>query len=186
MRIISGQYKGRIITKSVPPGVRPTTDQARETIFNILAGYVDWQEARVLDLCAGTGALGFEALSRGAVHCDFVELSRRTAQQIDTTARSLGVEQSDYAIHISDSVEFLRRLEKHRHYTVVFTDPPYHKKLLNTLIRLLDAGSVLEPDGIFIAEHDIAEVVVAPDRFSHFSARKFGETMVDFYSVDEV
>ncbi len=183
MRIISGKYKGRIITKSVPRGVRPTTDQARETIFNILAGYVNWEEARVLDLCAGTGALGFEALSRGAVHCDFVELSRQTAQQIDVTARTFGIEKADYTIHTKDSLEFVRCLEKHVHYTVVFTDPPYHKKLLNSIIRLLDAGSVLEPEGIFVAEHDISEVVVAPETFSQFSTRKFGETIVDFYLV---
>ncbi len=186
MRIISGKYKGRIITKSVPPGVRPTTDQARESMFNILAGYVDWDEARVLDLCAGTGALGFEALSRGAVHCDFVELNSRTAMQIDVTAQTLGIEKTNYAIHITDSLGFLRSIEKQNQYTVVFTDPPYHKKLLNSILRLLEAGSVVAQDGIFVAEHDISEVVLAPEKFSHFSNRKFGETMVDFYVVEGV
>lgn len=186
MRIISGKFKHRIITKSVPAGVRPTTDQARETIFNILAGSIEWDGARVLDLCAGTGALGFEALSRGAAFCDFVEINRTTAGHIDTTAKSLHLTADDYRVHTVDSVLFVRELDDTHLYSVVFTDPPYHKKLLNSLLRILIERSVLHEDGIVVAEHDISEVLILPENVSVFSTRIFGTTVVDFMEIGRI
>ncbi|MBK9248687.1 MAG: 16S rRNA (guanine(966)-N(2))-methyltransferase RsmD [Ignavibacteria bacterium] len=185
MRIISGEYKGRIITTSVPHGVRPTTDQARETIFNILAGYVEWEEVSVLDLCAGTGALGFEALSRGAKHCDFVELNRTTARQIEETALKFSLESYQYKVHCMDCLDYLRNYQDNNKVMVIFTDPPYLKKLLNRIVSLIDSQSILD-EGIVVAEHDAHEVVLPSPNFNKFSSRKFGETIVDFYQYSRI
>ena len=73
MRIVSGKYGGRRLSLKLPEGIRPTSDNTRESIFNILNNYIDWDGLTVLDICAGTGALGFEALSRGAEYTVFIE-----------------------------------------------------------------------------------------------------------------
>src|SRR5215468_963287 len=107
MRIIAGSLKGRRLKSPSWEGLRPTSDRLRETLFNVLAPRVEG--ARVLDVFAGTGALGFEAMSRGASHVVFVEAERRATAAIAATAKDWGVE-ADYTIHAGDAVEWLRRL----------------------------------------------------------------------------
>lgn len=187
MRIISGKLKGRTITNSAPSGVRPTTDRARETIFNILGNMMDFEGIKVLDLCAGTGALGIEALSRGAAYCTFVELSRKTSVEITRTLQNLGVETSCYTVITSDSRQFAKRfsVETDVQYDLIFTDPPYKEKIVNPLFSIIVENKILTQGGVFVAEHDIREKVIIPEQYEKSSSRLFGETEVDFFVMKE-
>ena len=123
MRVIAGKFRGRRLKS--PPGAqtRPTSDRLRETLFNILAPRL--QGARFLDLCAGTGAVGIEALSRGASHITFVDQSRKMCGLIEANLTSLGVEADQYEIVVSEAFDYLRRrLMKAPEFDIVFFDPP--------------------------------------------------------------
>ncbi len=187
MRIISGKFKGRTITNSAPSGVRPTTDRARETIFNILGNMMDFEGIRVLDLCAGTGALGIEALSRGAAYCCFVELSRKTSTEITKTLQNFGLEPSCYTVVTSDSRQFAKRfsIDSDQQYDLIFTDPPYKEKIVNPLFSMIVENGILTHDGVFVAEHDVREKVIIPELYERSSSRLFGETEVDFFVLKE-
>lgn len=185
MRIISGTLKGRTITTSAPPGVRPTTDRARETIFNILDTVIDFEGIRVLDLCAGTGALGLEALSRGALYCCFVELSRKTSEAIVKTIQNFNLEVSAYTVITADSRAFLKRfsISTDKQFDLIFADPPYKEKLINSLFGLIIEKQILSSNGVFVAEHDIREAAILPELYEKSASRVFGETVVDFFNV---
>src|SRR5436190_9202231 len=104
MRIIAGRYRGRKLKSPPSPQTRPTSDRLRETLFNILAPQMD--EARFLDLCAGTGAIGIEALSRGASHVTFVDQSPKMCGLIETNLESLEVASTDYELVVADGLEY--------------------------------------------------------------------------------
>jgi len=150
MRIISGSLRRRSIT--VPRGldVRPTTDRVREAIFNMLVGRVELESARVLDLFAGSGALGFEAISRGASEATFVESSPRIAAVIRENAQRLGVESSTKVL-AEDVARFLDRYEGPS-FDAVFADPPYNYASVDDLPDGL-LGLVAD-GGLLILEHD--------------------------------
>jgi 16S rRNA (guanine(966)-N(2))-methyltransferase RsmD len=144
MRIISGKYKSRRVY-SLPADVncvkgklssyRPTTDRARETLFNVLNNIIDFDGVRCLDLFAGSGALGFEAISRGAESCDFVEHSPKQITQIEKTSIELEcVEQCE--IYNDDVPGFLEANEGSA-YDLIFADPPYSYENYNRLITLV-------------------------------------------------
>src|SRR5918996_537270 len=122
MRVIAGQFKGRRLKAPSWEGLRPTSDQLRETLFNILAPRI--AGARVLDGYAGTGAVGIEAISRGAAHVSFVERNRRAAALIAENLAVCGVEQG-YTIHCGDVVTTLRRLPPEERFDLILLDPPY-------------------------------------------------------------
>jgi 16S rRNA (guanine966-N2)-methyltransferase len=147
VRIIAGRLKGRRIASPSWDGLRPTSDRLRETLFNVLAPRV--HGARVLDGFAGTGALGFEALSRGAAHVVFVEADRRAADAIARTAQAWGVE-GGYTIHVGDAVEWLRRLADGPRFDLILLDPPYS---LPQLRDALDAAAgCLSERGMLVLE----------------------------------
>ena len=150
MRIISGSLRRRSI--AVPPGidVRPTTDRVREAIFNMLVGRVDLHAAYVLDLFAGSGALGLEAISRGASKVTFVEKSPVVAGIIRENVSRFGVEAST-DIRVQGVTEFLARYEGPS-FDVVLADPPYDFDAVHDLPDQL-LGLVAD-DGLLILEHD--------------------------------
>ena len=132
MRVIAGTLKGRRLKASSWDGLRPTSDKLRETLFNILGS--DVQGARVLDGYAGTGAVGIEALSRGAAHVTFVERDRRAAALIESNLAACGIEQG-YTIQRGDVASVVRQMGPDVKFDLVFLDPPYEAE---------DAGSALE------------------------------------------
>src|SRR5580765_2688155 len=123
MRIIAGKYRGRKLKSPPSVAARPTSDRLRETLFNILAPRIEG--ARVLDLCAGTGAVGIEALSRGASHVTFVDQSRKMCALIEANVDALEVDREELEIITADATEFLRRHVKKKElsFDVVFFDP---------------------------------------------------------------
>jgi 16S rRNA (guanine966-N2)-methyltransferase len=142
VRIVGGRYRSRILRFPPAPGLRPTPDRVRETLFNWLGQDLSGQ--RCLDLFAGSGALGFEAVSRGAQQVVLVESDRATFQALRANAAALGCEAS-VELHHADALEFLRHVE--RAFDIVFLDPPFDGELLarvaGELPRLtLPGGSV--------------------------------------------
>ena len=145
MRIIAGTLKGRRLDAPDWPGLRPTSDKLRETLFNVLAPRIDG--ARVIDGYAGSGAVGIEALSRGASHVTFVERDPRAVRLIEENLRRCQVSDR-YAIIRARFEEAARRLGL---FDLVFLDPPYGA---DTLATALDAaGALLTPEGVLVIEH---------------------------------
>src|SRR5690349_21201853 len=105
MRVIAGKFKGRNLKSPPSMQVRPTSDRLRETLFNVIAARVP--ESRFLDLCAGSGAVGIEALSRGAAHATFVDRSRRSCQLTESNLKLCGVSKDESDIYCSEATEFL-------------------------------------------------------------------------------
>jgi 16S rRNA (guanine(966)-N(2))-methyltransferase RsmD len=122
MRVIAGQYKGRNLKTPAWEGVRPTSDKLRETLFNILAPRID--SARFADVYSGTGAVGIEALSRGASHVTFIEKDRRATALIAANLAVCGIREG-YTIECGDAATVLRRLPDADTFDLVLLDPPY-------------------------------------------------------------
>lgn len=179
MRITGGQLRSRVLNTSGFHGIRPTTDRARETMFNILLNYCDFEEARVLDICAGTGALAFEALSRGAASATLIEKSRKNCRLLAESATSLGLHDVVRVV-CGDAVETLASLSP-RSFHLIFCDPPYAAKLINSVFRALVTGKVCANECVFVAEHDIRETVLPPQGWEKLTERHFGETIVEFF-----
>lgn len=133
LRIIGGQWRGRVLPVADRPGLRPTPDRVRETLFNWLA--FDLHEVRVLDMFAGTGALGFEALSRGAASALMFEPDVRAQRQLEDSARALGVSAPQVQICRGDVLTQLGR--DSGPFDVVFVDPPFQANLWDQALALL-------------------------------------------------
>jgi 16S rRNA (guanine966-N2)-methyltransferase len=144
LRIIGGSLRGSRVAVPDKPGLRPTPDRVRETLFNWLAPVI--QGARCLDLFAGTGALGIEALSRGAVQVDFVEADARLADLLRANLIRL---KQDANVHATDALRFLAR--DAARYDVVFLDPPFAANLWGDAARALEAhGRLLDSAWIYV------------------------------------
>lgn len=145
MRIIAGAYKGRNLKSPPSMQVRPTSDRLRETLFNVIAPRIE--DARFLDLCAGSGAVGIEALSRGARHVTFVDRSRKSCQLIESNVALCRIPEEQYAIYQTTAEDFLshekaQEAQKGGDWDIVFFDPPYKEDYLRTL-SLVKAGLVI-------------------------------------------
>src|SRR5687767_14823586 len=147
MRIIAGQYKGRRLKAPSWEGVRPTSDKLRETLFNILSPRIDG--ARVVDGFAGTGAVGIEALSRGAAHVLFIERDRRAAALIASNLDRCGVKQG-YTIECGDVASVLRRSPGATERDLVLLDPPYDIDSDTVTQALEAAAGVLAAGGVVV------------------------------------
>lgn len=149
MRIIGGHLKGRIVNVYGKLPARPTTDMAREALFNILHHNYSVQDAEVLDLFAGTGAMSIEFSSQGAAEVTGIEKNRRCVASIQRNLKELNVE--NVKIFPYDALAFLK---KNRHpYDIVFADPPYDMDQLDQLPDIICTAHVLKPGAVFILEH---------------------------------
>lgn len=146
LRIIGGQWRGLRITFPPLPALRPSTDRVRETVFNWLQPII--VGTHCLDLFAGSGALGIEALSRGAAHVDFVDCEPRIADHLEQTLQRLGAV-GGFA-HVADAYSYLERSP--RRYEVVFLDPPYATDLLPAICNQLATGGWLAPGAMIYLE----------------------------------
>jgi 16S rRNA (guanine(966)-N(2))-methyltransferase RsmD len=147
MRIITGKYKGRHFDIPRSFKARPTTDFAKENIFNVMMGYVDFDGLAALDLFAGTGSITIELLSRGCGDVVSVELDRDHARFINQCVEKLGTD--NHTLIRGDVFRFLKSCK--RQFDIIFADPPY---ALPTLTEIPDkALPLLKPDGLFILEH---------------------------------
>lgn len=149
LRIVGGRWRRRLLPIAEVEGLRPTAERIRETLFNWLAK--DVERAHCLDLCAGTGALGLEALSRGAAGAVFVERSRRAVEALRNAIALL--EAADVEIVCAAAQDWLATA-KPREFDIVFLDPPYRAGLLPDLCRLLHERGWLTADALIYLEHD--------------------------------
>jgi 16S rRNA (guanine966-N2)-methyltransferase len=149
MRVIAGAFKGRNLKSPPSLDVRPTSDRLRETLFNVIAARIP--DSRFLDLCAGSGAVGIEALSRGAAHATFVDRSRRSCQLIESNLKLCQVPEEQRDIYCSEAAEFVKQSNEDQ-WDIIFLDPPYKTDYLR-ILELVGSSKVLSDEGIFIVEH---------------------------------
>lgn len=153
VRIIGGQYKRRIVSFIDAEGLRPTPDRLRETLFNWLIA--DIHDAKVLDSCAGSGVLGFEALSRGAAHTTFIEVSSAQVTMLRQSAEQLRLDASNYQIIQGTAEQVLTQNQTiQRHFDIVFIDPPYAQDLWQPLLTALIKQSLINTETLIYLEAD--------------------------------
>lgn len=152
MRVIAGQFRGRNLRSPPSMQVRPTSDRLRETLFNVLAPRIE--DARFLDLCAGSGAVGIEALSRGASFVTFVDRSRKMCGLIESNLDLCGVPENETEVVKAEADEFLRRVAARatERWDIAYFDPPYTMDYAPVL-ALFGTGAIINSDGVLIVEH---------------------------------
>jgi 16S rRNA (guanine(966)-N(2))-methyltransferase RsmD len=174
MRIISGQWRGQ--TLKTPARIRPTTDRVREAIFSILG---EAQDLAVLDLYAGSGSLGLEALSRGARGAHFVDISRQALLTIKDNLR--GKEEAGVVFCQQDALEFLRQNKKS--FDWIFCDPPYNEVNYAALLNSIAPSAAMNKDSLLILESDRFHAFDLPSQLMAIDRRKFGDTVVHFIKL---
>ncbi len=189
MRVIGGIHRGR---KLIPPrgdAIRPTTDRMRETIFNILSHYPAGVSgirglaainglagARVLDVFAGTGAMGIEALSRGACHATFFDRDRKALQLVKKNIALLGLED----ISTIKSVTAPRFPSSKDSHDIIFLDPPYRLDIIPEVIHGLKENGYLAGNCMIIAEYPSGRLLEFPDYLSIYKEKSCGEAHISF------
>ena len=185
MRIVGGKWKGRAIEAPDGKGItRPTTDRTREAIASsILASRgLDISESRVLDAFAGSGAMGFELLSRGALYATFVDKDRKTCDRIKRTAKSLGVASSEMSVICGDTVHLAESSQLFgAPFDVVILDPPYavEVEVVSKLLKDLIQSESLTNDAVVVYEHSHKTDSVSLDDFELSKSKRYGIAQVD-------
>jgi 16S rRNA (guanine966-N2)-methyltransferase len=183
LRIISGKHRHRILNVTQSNDVRPTTTMAREAIFNLLTHNKHTQNedgesilvgARVLDLFAGSGALGIEALSRGASHATFIDINQKHLDVVRGNIHTIG-EEAHTTLLRADSSNPPRALYP---CNLVFLDPPYGKKLITPTLQSLKRGGWLEPLALLVIERPKEESLVLPEGFTLLDERRYSRSLI--------
>ncbi len=174
MRIISGRFKGRILRAPSKLPVRPTTDQAKEGLFNILNNWYDFEGLKVLDLFAGTGNVGYEFWSRGVTRVTAVDRHPGCIKFIRLQFKEMGIEGE---VIKSDVGKFLGQTDGK--WDLIFLDPPYAMEEMERLVELIFERELLNPDGTVILEHPIQKSFVEVNRFS--GERRYGGSVFSFF-----
>lgn len=188
MRITGGNYKGKEISTIKGQEVRPTSSKVRESIFNIIqlseSGTVFYEgETTMLDLFAGSGIMGLEALSRGAKKAVFVEKNFRHAEIIKRNIEGLGLPRQAFSndemttLIISDALKFLEKITEK--FNFIFIDPPYAAGLYEPILKKMQENKILYKDGFIILEHassmDIQEIIEKTE-FQTYKSKTYGDT----------
>ncbi len=177
MRIVSGTHKGRVVRPGKFFSDRPTTDIAKEGLFNILTNTIDFDELNVLELFAGSGNISYEFASRGAASILAVEMNFKYVQFIKNTIDDLGF--SNIKVQKSDVFRFIRSNKKQ--FDLVFADPPYAMTKLADLPDLVCSNNMLSPEGLFILEHP-QQYNFSSHPYFH-SLRKYGTVHFSFFKI---
>ena len=178
MRIVAGAFRGRQLHSPKGMMTRPTTDRVREAIFSIIAS--DIAGARVLDLFAGTGALGLEALSRGAEHAVFVDQDSRAVRLIESNVALCNVRNRVTIIQGSVHQVIKRLTNQGNTFHLIFLDPPSGKGYIEKTLLLL--SGVIGPEGLVIAEHHVRDVLPSQwEEWLRTETRRYGDTMISFF-----
>ncbi len=175
MRIIAGTYRGRILASPRDRSVRPTTDRAKQTIFDILSNRVEFDGLRVLDLFSGTGSLGLEAISRGAAAVTFVDSSRDSLDVLRKNVRMLDCEKQS-TVYQADVFWFLKNTRSQ--FDLAFIDPPYKLPTIGTLPRAIHESGLLVAGGFIVMEHSRESSVDVDETVFDVTRKPFGQTTV--------
>lgn len=176
-RVIGGRWKGRKLRFIEVEGLRPSLDRIRETLFNWLQNEI--HGARCLDLFAGSGAIGIEALSRGASEASFVELNRKAFHQLE---ENLGLVNADNAhvVH-GDAFEFIA--SNKQPFDIIFLDPPFHKGIAQKVIEQLAAVEWLKPETLIYIEVEKGLELNIPENWSELKDKKAGQLQYKLFAV---
>ena len=183
MRIIGGSFRGRRLSEvgkgDAAAHLRPTADRVRESLFNILGSRIDLQDARVLDMFAGTGALGLEALSRGAEQACFVESGRASLKLLNNNIRLCGVEGRVQVLSRD-----VRRVGDNPQapYDLIFLDPPYGKSMGEAALATALQGGWIAQDALIVWEEN--KPVIAPQGLKLLDERRYGDTVIRLFTRD--
>lgn len=188
MRIVAGRFRGKSLLAPDGEATRPTSDRARQAVFNILE-HAPWSPGlsgrRVIDLFAGSGALGLEALSRGAEFCLFVETDDRARGAIRENIEAFGLFGAT-RLHRRDATDLgLRPGSAGPAFDLAFLDPPYGKGLGERALKALLAGDWLSPGAIIVFETAVDEVVEPPPGLTRLDERAYGAAKVWFLKAGE-
>lgn len=176
-RIIGGLWRGRKVFFSDAEGLRPSTDRVRETLFNWLQACVPGSYC--LDLFAGSGVLGFEALSRGAANCVFIENNKRTVSALRRNASQLQAEHAE--IIQADALRWLDTVNPARAFDLVFLDPPFSSDLLEESVALLEKRGLLADDGLVYVEQAAGDEVERPDNWQRLKQKQAGQVVYQLF-----
>ena len=180
MRIVAGKYRGRNLKSPPSLQVRPTSDRLRETLFNVIAPEI--ADARFLDLCAGSGAVGIEALSRGAAHVTFVDKSRKMCGLVEANLDLTTVPEDQTEVVNAEASDYLRRSRgADGRFDIVFFDPPYATDYLSVLKAIEDN---LAEGGLLIVEHHHKNQL--PDQVGGLNRTRIlkqGDSALSFYRM---
>lgn len=184
MRIVGGEFRGKKLVLPSDKRIRPTSDRTREALFNILGHdpHFRWNDvalpagARVLDIFAGTGALGFEALSRGADHVTFLDNHPDSLKLLRQNAQAFGAQRQVDILSRDGSSPGLASVP----YDLVLMDPPYNLGLAKVCLAALAVGNWLHPRSVVVIELAAKEVFDCPDGFENFKERKYGAARLVF------
>lgn len=179
MRIISGRHRGKVIIAPTKLPVRPTTDYAKESLFNILMNWYNLSEVKVLDLFAGTGNLSYEFVSRGAPQVTAVDINVGCTRFIEKTAKELGY--SEIEVLKGDALKFAQRtLDK---YDIIVADPPYDWDSHEILINQVLSRGLLKEGGVFVLEHGMEnDFSEHPDLLD---SRKYGNVHFAIFGIED-
>ena len=178
MRIISGIAKGRRLASPENRKIRPTSDKVKESLFSILQPYII--EAVFADICAGSGNIGLEALSRGAKWVEFVDNASDSCRLIKENAEKTGL--NDFSLIRKDAAKYIAE-NKVRKFDVVFADPPYKMGVPEKIMSALQKNNILEPDGLLIIETASDEEAPLADGFELVRRNVYGDTAMLFYRI---
>ena len=182
MRVIGGSAKGQRLTSLPGDNTRPTMDRVKESIFNMIQLHVP--DAVVLDLFAGSGALGVEALSRGGKYCYFVDDFRGSFQVINENLTKTKLSPKAKVL-LMDFRRGLKNLE-HASVDLIFLDPPYQKEFLPEALELIEKDGLLAPGGLIVIEQDKKETLTVPATgFVLWKEKKYGNTVVRILKAAE-
>lgn len=182
MRIVAGRFRGRALKSPEDRDVRPTSDRVRESLFNILehgvAGF-SFERTRVIDLFAGTGALGLEAVSRGASFCLFVEDAAKSRAIIRDNVEAFGLT-GETRIFRRDATD-LGPIGTMAPFDIAFLDPPYGKDLAAPAIAALTGGGWLTRNAVIVVEDSAQAEIAAPAGFHAQDVRRYGDTQIAIF-----
>ena len=182
MRIVGGQFRGRVLFSPEGQVTRPTADRVRESLFNILTGVGDLEGVSVLDVFAGTGALGFEALSRGADRVTFIENDPAALKVIGENIKKLGVADRTTVLRLDAT----KPAKAAKPFDLVMFDPPYRSGLAGPALLALDKMGWIGTDATITVEVAAAEPFKSPDKdFDITDERKYGAARVVFLARAE-
>ena len=182
-RIIAGELGGRRFSSPPSDRTRPTSDRVRESVFARLEAWDAVRGLAVIDLYAGTGALGFEALSRGAASLVSIEAHARTARSIESAAHALGLDGRTRVLHLSISASSTKRSLWETPADLVFADPPYHlsSNELATIVENLASTGSFAPDALVVIERDRrSDPLELSDTFERIDTREIGDTRIEY------
>ncbi len=183
VRVISGSARGLKLNTPGDDRVRPTTDRVKESMFNIIQDWV--YDSQVLDLFAGSGALGIEALSRGASQAVFCDNSLDSIKIIKSNIEKARVADRSQIVS-GDFKRCLRDMEaKNQSFDMIFVDPPYYEGLFEEVLDTIRSCKILKKDGIVIVEHDAKRPIGQVEGLEVYKEKKYGITMLTFYCLED-